>query len=90
MKTLKESYVKEFADGSKIDSYSACGCFEGFKPREDVLDNIRAASFIAGTGLWRSLQGHYGRTINRMVEEGIMTWEGIVNWDRVDEILENN
>ena len=55
MKTLKESYVKEFADGSKIDSYSACGCFEGFEPREDVLDNIRAASFIAGTGLWRSL-----------------------------------
>ena len=89
MKTQK-SYCTEFADGTKIDPYSACGCFEGFEPREDILDNIRAASFIAGIGLWKTLQGHYGRTINSMVENGIMTWEGIINWDIVNELIENN
>jgi hypothetical protein len=88
MKTQK-SYETKFADGSEINPYSACGCFEGFEPREDVLDNIRAASYIAGIGLWKNLQGHYGRTINSMVENGILTWNGIVNWERVEEILEN-
>lgn len=79
MKTKNETYCTEFADGSKIDPYTACGCFEGFEPREDILDNIRAASFIAGIGLWRTLQGHYGRTINGMVENEIMDWSGIVD-----------
>lgn len=88
MKT--ENYETEFADGTKIDPYSACGCFEGFEPREDSLDNIRAASYIAGTNLWKTLQGHYGRTINRMVEAEIMTWEGIIDWDKVEELIENN
>lgn len=86
MKT--KSYETKFADGTEITPYSACGCFEGFEPREDVLDNIRAASYIAGIGLWKTLQGHYGRTINSLVENEILTWEGIVNWDRVNEILE--
>ena len=90
MKTKKENYCTEFADGTKIDHYSACGCFEGFDPREDITDNIRAASYIAGTGLWRGLQGFYGRAINSMVENGAMTWEGIVNWDMVNELIENN
>lgn len=86
---MEKNYCTEFADGTKIDPFTACGCFEGFAPREDILDNIRAGSFIAGTGLWKTLQGHYGRTINSMVENEIMTWEGIVDWDRVNEILEN-
>lgn len=83
----KVKYETKFADGSLITPYSACGCLEGFEPREDVLDNIRAASYIAGTEMWRTLQGFYGRTINSMVENGIMTWEGVIDWDCVNELI---
>jgi len=77
MKT--QNYETEFSNGSLITPFEACGTIEGFSPRTAPEDTIKAISYIAGTGLYKSLQGFYGRTIRDIVERGLMNWNGIVD-----------
>jgi hypothetical protein len=90
MKTKKVNYETKFNNGQKITPFESCGTIEGFCERSAPEDTIKAISFIAGTGLYRSLQGFYGRTVRDMVERGLMNWNGIVNWDEVNCLIENN
>ena len=87
MKTKK--YETKFVNGSLINPFEACGTIEGFSPRSAPEDMIKAISYIAGTKLYASLQGFYGRTVRDMVDRGLMDWDGIVDWDEVNCIIEN-
>lgn len=51
--------------------YDACACVEGFDGIEHTEDEIISAwQYIKDTGLYRSLQGWYGRTVRDLTEAG--------------------
>jgi hypothetical protein len=72
---------------AQLDAYTAVGLAEGFIEGNST-EQLEAWAYIARTGMYRSLQGFFGRTINRMVEAGIMDWEGNINWERVNELTD--
>lgn len=78
-------YETHFEDGTEITDYLACVYAEGFCEGHQASknDTIRAFSYIAGKNLHRSLQGWYGRTVNRLIETGIMKPNGCLNWDKI-------
>ncbi len=50
----------------------------------EVLDLF--ADLIASGTVW-SLQGSYGRQAMNFIEAGMISYEGEINWDRVEECL---
>lgn len=63
---------------SKVnDLYTACSIIEGFDGEEHTQkEELEAWSFIAKNGAWKTLQGWYGRSLNNLVENGYITWDG--------------
>jgi len=59
----------------KMTPYLACAYAEGFCEGEGASeeDQITAWQYIADTGLWRGLQGWYGRAVASLLEAGIIT-----------------
>ena len=57
-----------------MDSYTACSIAEGFCEGEGASekDQLTAWQYISDRGLWRSLQGFYGRTVASLLEQGII------------------
>lgn len=57
-----------------MDSYTACSIAEGFCEGEGASeqDQLTAWQYIWDRGLWRSLQGFYGRTVHSLVEGGMI------------------
>lgn len=72
-------------------SYLACAYSEGFCEGEDATDieRIEAWSFIAINELWKGLQGFYGRTVANLKESGLLKEDGNVDWNEVDNKLNN-
>lgn len=76
------------SNGEKLTSFLACGVIEGFAGFEPtVADEVEAWAFLIKTGQCWSLQGFYGRQANRLLENGLITPEGEINWNEVDESL---
>ena len=72
-------------------SYLATAYVEGFCEGEDATptEQIEAWAYLIKTGLCWSLQGSFGRAASGIIERGIISKEGIIDWDLVDELLEN-
>jgi len=54
-----------------MDSYTAVGIAEGFIECGDEKTIIEAWQYLIDTGLCWRLQGVFGRTASRLIEEGI-------------------
>lgn len=86
-------YETKFADGTEITDYLAVGVAEGFEEtnntsnEEGARDIVRAWSYICGKGLWKGLQGFFGRSVYHLIDENILDNTGKVNWNLVDERL---
>lgn len=67
--------IKDTAEYKAMTPYLACAIAEGFCEGEDATTEQRAAAwqYIYDTGLWRSLQGWYGRVIfNDLIPAGLI------------------
>jgi hypothetical protein len=66
--------------------YIAIGVAEGFYEVEEATTQhqIEAWAVIAKLKLHNHLQGWFGRTVNNLVNKGIIDWEGNINWDAID------
>ena len=55
--------------------YTACAYAEGFCEGEGASEEeLRTAwQYIKDTGLWKSLQGFYGRTVHSLLEQGVIS-----------------
>lgn len=55
-----------------MTNYDAVGIAEGFIPAESEEQVIQAWQHLHDTGLGYQLQGWFGRTLARLLEEGII------------------
>ena len=56
----------------KMDSYTAVGLAEGFIEADSKDEVIEAWQYLVNTGLAWQLQGFFGRTAERLIEEGVI------------------
>lgn len=61
-----------------MDSYRACEIAEGFGSGANATqeEQREAWQYIYDTGLYRSLQGWYGRTVRDLIEAGLIDTGG--------------
>jgi hypothetical protein len=78
----------EFTNGTEVNSYTACAYAEGFLEGEgaSLEDQLIAWAYLIETGMCWSLQGWYGRAANSLLESGVISRDGIIDWDRVDDL----
>lgn len=55
-----------------MDNYQAVGLAEGFIEAENEEQVIEAWQYLHDTRLGYQLQGFFGRTLNQLLEEGII------------------
>lgn len=55
-----------------MDNYQAVGLAEGFIEAESEEQVIEAWQYLHDTRLGYQLQGFFGRTLNQLLEEGII------------------
>jgi len=55
-----------------MDNYTAVGIAEGFIEAETEQEVIDAWQYLVDTGLAWSLQGWFGRTAKRLINDGII------------------
>ena len=74
-----------FSNGEKITDYTSCAYAEGFCEGENASfeDSIRAWAYLIRTGRCWTLQGWYGRTARDLIESGMISRDGIIDWDEV-------
>tara|TARA_Y100000034_G_C6694685_1_gene306056 strand:- start:361 stop:567 length:207 start_codon:yes stop_codon:yes gene_type:complete len=56
----------------KMDNYTAVGLAEGFIEADSEDEVIEAWQYLVNTGLAWQLQGFFGRTAERLIEEGVI------------------
>lgn len=80
-----------FEDGKPITPYDACSIAEGFCGGDQASpkDHVKAWSYIQGTGMTAALQGFYGRACRDMIDNGLFTVDGTVDWGLVEERLDS-
>ena len=68
--------------------YLATAYAEGFCEGEEATwqEQMEAWSYIIMTGMWKNLQGFYGRTVLNIIEMDYIKKDGYINW----EIIEND
>ena len=68
---LAVAYLDEAEQRPAWTPYSACAAIEGFDGEEHDQDDIVSAfQYLIDTGLVWQLQGFYGRTAKRLIDEG--------------------
>lgn len=82
---MSDTLIKLPNQRSKIEwtSYLATAYTEGFCEGEDVTqeEQLEAWACLIVTGLCWNLQGWFGRSARNLIEGGIVTKEGVINWD---------
>ena len=56
-----------------MDSYNAVGIAEGFIEAESEEQVIEAWQYLHDTRIGYGLQGWFGRTLNQLLDEGVIT-----------------
>ena len=66
--------IRDSIEYKKMNSFHACACAEGFCEGENASEDEQLAAwqYIRDTGLWRSLQGFYGRQVSHLVNAGVI------------------
>lgn len=84
------AHETHFADGTEITSYLATAYAEGFCEGENAnaKDIIRAWSYLCGTKIGYKLQGWFGKTITGLIEHEILSEDGTVDWDNINNKLQ--
>ena len=84
-----KSVIEVKGQRSKIEwsSYLATAYAEGFCEGEGAtaVEQIEAWSCLIKTGRCWSLQGWFGRTAQGLIDEGLISKEGDIDWDYFDE-----
>lgn len=70
----------------KMDSFTAVGIAEGLIESDSFEQTLSAWATIAHTGIHRSLQGFFGRTLEAIVEQGLVDWEGNIFPEKANTI----
>jgi hypothetical protein len=67
------------------NSYLACAYAEGFCEGEDatIEEQMEAWAYIIKNKLYRNLQGFYGRISSELINNGYISIDGKINWDKV-------
>lgn len=68
----------------KWDNYSAVGVAEGFEETDNPDEEIEAWAYIIAKGLWRQLQGFFGRQAHQLIQQGLIDKSGHIDWDMWD------
>lgn len=78
----------KFSNGVKVTSYMATACAEGFCEGEGASteDQLIAWAYLIKTGMCWNLQGFFGRTANKLIQNNIITTAGVINWNAIDEL----
>jgi hypothetical protein len=68
-------------------SYLACAYAEGFGEGENATadEAAEAWAYLIETGECWSLQGWYGRSAQSIISKGLISKEGVINWEKVDK-----
>lgn len=71
--------------------YLACAYAEGFNEGENATaeEQIEAWAYIIEGEHYTRLQGFYGRTANLLMNEGYISKDGQINWDKVESDSKN-
>ena len=72
----------------KWNTYLACAYAEGICEGENasIEEKMEAWAYLIETGYCWNLQGFYGRTAQAIIEQGLITKEGKINWEVVNNI----
>ncbi len=67
-------------------NYLATAFAEGFCEGENAseIEELEAWACLIKTGMCWSLQGWFGRNAMMLIEDGIVSEDGLINWDFVD------
>lgn len=73
---------------TKLDSYLATAIAEGFCEGEGATNEqkVEAWAFLIKTRLAYSLQGWFGRTATDLIEQGLISSEGEIDWEAFDNL----
>ena len=71
--------------------YLACAYAEGFCEGENatVEEQMEAWAYLIEGEHYISLQGFYGRAANALMNNGYISKEGHINWEKIEEKLNN-
>lgn len=80
-----------FNETKELDAYTACAIAEGFCEGEGASanDQLKAWAYLIRTGQCWSLQGWFGRSANALIERGVISPEGEIDWNMVHELMED-
>lgn len=83
--TTMNTIETRFSNGTPISDFNACAYAEGFCEGENASfgDQLRAWAHLIHTGRCWTLQGWYGRTARTLIDSGMISEEGIIDWDEV-------
>ena len=84
------AYETKFEDGTEITSYLASAYAEGFCEGENAssIDQLKAWSYLCGTGLCNQLQGWFGRNVAALIDRELLEPNGTVDWDMYNELIQ--
>ncbi len=71
---------------TEMTPYLAVGIAEGFEESDSLETTLEAWAYIARNGMHHTLQGSLGRQLQSLVDQGVMDWQGNIDWDMVDEL----
>lgn len=54
-----------------------------------VVETIKLFAELVKSGMAWTLQGCYGRAASNLIENGVLSKDGEINYNRLDELMEN-
>jgi hypothetical protein len=71
------------------NTFDACSVIEGFADFEPTeMDVLESWALLIETGDCWKLQGFYGRQATHLINQGVISKEGKINWEAVAELEE--
>jgi len=77
------------SNGQELTSYLACAYAEGFCEGEGASgkDQLKAWAYLIRIGRCWTLQGWFGRAAANLIERGLISKEGVVDWEAHEDSL---